>query len=31
MITAPVAGRVLAMREQPVVYPGSLVARLVAT
>lgn len=27
-ITSPMAGRVLAMREQPVVYPGSLVARL---
>ncbi len=31
IVTAPIAGRVLAMREQPVVYPGSLVARLVAT
>lgn len=31
IVTASVAGRVLAMREQPVVYPGSLVARLVAT
>ena len=28
-ITAPCAGRVLAQREKPVVYPGSLVARLV--
>lgn len=28
-VTAPVPGRVLAQREQPVVYPGSLVARLV--
>lgn len=31
VLTAPVAGRVLAQREQPVVYPGSLVARLVRT
>ncbi len=30
VVVAPVAGRVLALREQPVVYPGSLVARLVA-
>jgi hypothetical protein len=30
VVEAPVAGRVLAVREQPVVYPGSLVARLVA-
>lgn len=30
MVVAPVAGRVLAIREQPVVYPGSLVARLVS-
>lgn len=30
VITAPLAGRVLALREQPVVYPGSLVARMVA-
>jgi hypothetical protein len=30
VVTAPIAGRVLALREQPVVYPGSLVARLVA-
>lgn len=28
-VTAPVDGQVLAQREQPVVYPGSLVARLV--
>ncbi|MDP2305295.1 MAG: succinylglutamate desuccinylase/aspartoacylase family protein [Pseudomonadota bacterium] len=31
IVTAPIAGRVLALREQPVVYPGSLVARLVAS
>lgn len=31
VVRAPVAGRVLAVREQPVVYPGSLVARIVAT
>jgi len=30
IVVAPVAGRVLALREQPVVYPGSLVARIVA-
>lgn len=30
IVAAPIAGRVLALREQPVVYPGSLVARLVA-
>jgi len=30
IVAAPVAGRVLALREQPVVYPGSLVARIVA-
>ncbi len=30
-VAAPVAGRVLAMREQPVVYPGTLVARVVST
>ncbi len=29
VILSPVAGRVLAQREQPVVYPGSLVARMV--
>lgn len=29
VIRASIAGRVLAQREQPVVYPGSLVARLV--
>jgi predicted deacylase len=29
VLRAPVAGRVLAVREQPVVYPGSLVARIV--
>jgi predicted deacylase len=29
-VTAPVAGRLLALREQPVVYPGTLVARVVA-
>ncbi|MFZ5478506.1 MAG: succinylglutamate desuccinylase/aspartoacylase family protein [Myxococcota bacterium] len=28
-VVAPIAGRVLALREQPVVYPGSLVARIV--
>lgn len=28
-VVAPIAGRILAMREQPVVYPGSLVARIV--
>jgi predicted deacylase len=31
IVTAPARGRVLAMREQPVVYPGTLVARLVTT
>lgn len=30
-VRAAVAGRVLAQREEPVVYPGNLVARLVAT
>lgn len=30
-VQAPRAGRVLALREQPVVYPGSLVARLVSS
>jgi hypothetical protein len=30
IVGAPVAGHVLALREQPVVYPGSLVARIVA-
>jgi uncharacterized protein len=30
-VVAPIAGRVLAVREQPVVYPGSLVARIVAS
>jgi predicted deacylase len=29
-VYAPRAGRIMARREQPVVYPGSLVARLVA-
>lgn len=29
VVRAPVSGRILAMREQPVVYPGSLVSRLV--
>lgn len=29
-VTAPVSGRLMALREQPVVYPGSLVARVVA-
>jgi predicted deacylase len=29
VVRAPVAGRILAMREQPVVYPGSLVSRMV--
>lgn len=29
VVRAPAAGRILAQREQPVVYPGSLVARLV--
>jgi predicted deacylase len=29
-VTAPTAGRLLALREQPVVYPGTLVARVVA-
>lgn len=29
VVRTPVAGRVLACREQPVVYPGSLVARMV--
>jgi hypothetical protein len=29
VVRAPTAGRVLALREQPVVYPGSLVARIV--
>lgn len=31
VVRAPVAGRILACREQPVVYPGSLVARMVRT
>lgn len=30
VVRAPVSGRVLAQREQPVVYPGSLVARMVS-
>lgn len=30
IVAAPAAGHVLALREQPVVYPGSLVARLVS-
>jgi predicted deacylase len=29
IVAAPAPGRVLALREQPVVYPGSLVARIV--
>jgi len=29
LVVAPVAGRVLAIREQPPVYPGSLVARVI--
>jgi predicted deacylase len=29
-ILSPVAGRLMAVREQPVVYPGSMVARLLA-
>ncbi len=29
VVVAPVGGRVLALREQPVVYPGSLVGRVV--
>ncbi len=28
-VTAPASGRVLALREQPVVLPGSMVARIV--
>lgn len=31
IVAAPQAGNVLALREQPVVYPGSLVARLLVT
>ena len=29
IVLAPISGRVMAMREQPVVYPGTLVARIV--
>lgn len=30
-LRAPISGRILAQREEPVVYPGNLVARMVAT
>ncbi len=30
-VTSPVSGRLLAVREQPVVFPGSMVARVVIT
>ena len=30
-VTSPVSGRLLAVREQPVVFPGSMVARVVVT
>ena len=29
-IVSPVAGRILAVRERPVVFPGTMVARVVA-